>query len=999
MSWLRNSQLRASLGKRSTQSPPKDCDPFACYASFGRHWQQIYDIIKKTQPPKYYPNQDDVLSVVNHIDQMETILLWELKSSSPNSAPSRLEYLLNENILDKLFLWSLTTGKYKNAMIQEQLKLFEMLISNSGHELIGREPIARPLLKLLDSCNDCYPPELEKRLVILLNQLCVSLMHNIELLGIFFTPATDEAPAKFLIFSLLIPFVHQEGAVGQQARDALLLCMSVSQMNEDVGTYIAESSNICQFLASGLCGLYSRLPRKLNIEVDDWHRLTTDDVNELDELNMFMNSLEFCNAIALAAHPKVKAQLLKYLYQGFLVPVMGPALLQVHCRQGITSSVREAHKDVVLNLKGSPPELGHVSSNEVGQRSEGSNVEELIAATAYFELFLRSITEPCMLYFFIKFLIVDDYEGERILNILVHRLGTKSRLCLVSLALFETLVDLNCEDVMLELVLRYLIPCTHVMLSQRKRVGDMSTYNQSALKFLSLSPSCCSSARACASKAPSVTQPSPSSLQVHHTHDSLPPVLMNPAHSLPPMLTPVSQRRRAISGSEPHFASPSKTDSLYGNYVMYVLDAKRNVDDCTKACRCWAYRYNGDDPPCDALDKIKRHPGRNGLTHQACPGVEKSAVPEGISQGTTKPVSDSGCVDLNEAMLMLKVSEKRISRVNTSEESGSKSLVISDGVNDVSHQFMMKDGSQLSMGESSGYESFPFKESRENTPDNDQEDDNENEKPDYKLHELNSGGIPVDSSVNSYSSEVTKISSSGPNHQYSKESVFLDMYNTTPNIGPFMEILLKKLEGMMFNNLYINLHLTGLISRLAIYPQPLLHSFLLNHTLVFQPSIRSLFQVLESLKHKIESYLNKQENVNELILQAQQFLIAREERLVNVRKHVAETSAVTTRRTSVPEPFSRGDVKRESFSSRLSSVFKRATTSNNSHEKLQTNPDGSGYRYIHRMSWSSSESKDDKKELWNVVMSAVILDEWLKELAAITQEHFVMSSYPFTDIT
>ncbi|XP_071452422.1 FHIP family protein GJ17503-like isoform X2 [Hetaerina americana] len=935
MSWIRNSPLRASLGKRSTHSPPKDCDPFACYASFGRHWQQIYDIIKKTQPPKYYPNQDDVLSVVNHIDQMETILLLELKSSGPSNAPSRLEYLLTENILDKLFLWSLSTGKYMNAMKQEQLKFFEMLISNSGHELIGREAVARPLLKLLDSCNDCYPPELEKRLVILLNQLCVSLMQNIELLGIFFTPATEKYPAKFLIFSLLIPFIHQEGAIGQQARDALLLCMSVSQKNEDVGLYIAESSNICQFLATGLCGLYSRLPRKLNIEVDDWHRLTTDDVNELDELNMFMNSLEFCNAIAQAAHPKVKAQLLKYLYQGFLVPVMGPALLQ-------------------------------------------NNVEELIAATAYFDLFLRSVTEPCMLYYFVKFLIVDEYEGERILNILIQRLGMKSRLCLVSLALFETLVDLNCEDVMLELILRYLIPCSHVMLSQRRRVCDMSTYNLGALKLLSLSPACClSSARVPPGSHPSLQALPP-------PRDAL-AALSNPAHSLPPALTPVSQHRRAISGCEPHFASPTKTDSLFGNYVMYILDAKRNVGDCTKACRCWTYRYDGDDPPCDALDQIKRHSGRNGLMHRTCRMDEKS-VAEGVSEGLAKPFPDSGNVDLGEGVLKLKVSDKRMSKVSACEEG--KGFFAGDGVLDVSQQWMMKDGSQLSMGESSGYESFPFKESRENTPENEQEDIQERRKADSR---------PVDSGFSPCFGDVT--SSGGSNQQFSREGIYLDVYNTTPNIGPFMEILLKKLEGMMFNNLYINLHLTGLISRLATYPQPLLHSFLLNHTLIFQPSIRSLFQVLESLKHKIESYLSKQENVNELIFQAQQFLISREERLVNVRKHIAETPAATSRRTSIPEPFSRGDAKRESFSSRLSSVFKRATASTNSHEKLQTNADGSGYRYIHRLSWGSSESKDDRKELWNVVMSAVILDEWLKELAAITQEHFVMSSYPFKDVS
>lgn len=79
-----------------------------------------------------------------------------------------------------------------------------------------------------------------------------------------------------------------------------------------------------------MSGLYSLLPRKLDIETDDWYQLTPDDVNDLPALMQLMNSLEFCNAVAQVAHPMVQKQLLEFLYQGFLVPVMGPALLQVN---------------------------------------------------------------------------------------------------------------------------------------------------------------------------------------------------------------------------------------------------------------------------------------------------------------------------------------------------------------------------------------------------------------------------------------------------------------------------------------------------------------------------------------------------------------------------------------------------------------------------------------------------------------------------------------------
>ena len=135
---------------------------------------------------------------------------------------------------------------------------------------------------------------------------------------------------SFIIFSLLIPYVHREGTLGHQARDALLLCMALSQKNSNVGIYIAEHSAMCPVLVTGLGGLYSRLPNQIEIKSADWFRITNEDIGELSELTLFMNSLEFCNAVAQAAHPMIREQLLDYMYQGFLVPVLGPTILQVN---------------------------------------------------------------------------------------------------------------------------------------------------------------------------------------------------------------------------------------------------------------------------------------------------------------------------------------------------------------------------------------------------------------------------------------------------------------------------------------------------------------------------------------------------------------------------------------------------------------------------------------------------------------------------------------------
>ena len=67
--------------------------------------------------------------------------------------------------------------------------------------------------------------------------------------------------------------------------------------------------------------------------------------------------------------------------------------------------------------------------------------------------------------------------------------------------------------------------------------------------------------------------------------------------------------------------------------------------------------------------------------------------------------------------------------------------------------------------------------------------------------------------------------------------------HTSDCLGPFLNALFDKIDSMIDNNLYVNLELTSLVTRLACYPQALLRSFLLNSNLLIQPGVRSLAQV------------------------------------------------------------------------------------------------------------------------------------------------------------
>lgn len=78
--------------------------------------------------------------------------------------------------------------RYTTVLRLKQLKLHQLLVSHSS-ALLAHEPVARPMLRFLEACaNDILGYEVEKKLISLLNQLCVAIMQNIALLDLFFQP-------------------------------------------------------------------------------------------------------------------------------------------------------------------------------------------------------------------------------------------------------------------------------------------------------------------------------------------------------------------------------------------------------------------------------------------------------------------------------------------------------------------------------------------------------------------------------------------------------------------------------------------------------------------------------------------------------------------------------------------------------------------------------------------------------------------------------------------
>uniref|UniRef100_A0A182WEG0 FHF complex subunit HOOK-interacting protein C-terminal domain-containing protein n=1 Tax=Anopheles minimus TaxID=112268 RepID=A0A182WEG0_9DIPT len=859
-------------------------------------------------------SHDDVLGVVTHLDHMVTLLLVELHHCNKLSLPGQaappapcLEHLLSENLLDKLYEWGIKTGRYANAVRLEQLKLYEQLVSHSRHQLLVHEPFLRPLLKLLASSqNEIYPPDVEKRLVILLNQLCVVLMQNVHLLDLFFFSTTQTQQSNhssngghtnFIIFSLLIPYVHREGSLGHQARDALLLCMALSQKNSNVGTYIATYSSICPVLVTGLGGLYSRLPNQIEIKTVDWYRITTDDVTEMPELTLFMNSLEFCNAVVQVAHTMIRQQLLDFLYQGFLVPVLGPAILQTF----------------------------------KGQGQFQTNVESQVSAMAYFDLIVRSITEPGLIQLVIRFLLDEEkFDGQRILDVLVERLNSNdSRLCMVTLSLFDSLLCLNCEDIMLELMLKYLLHCKHVPISHRYKINRVDPYTQAVEYFLNITPDIMK-------KVNSVL--SINNGGVGGQSVQLPPSLGNNHRTLAIGHNNSNANlnvSKTIGANWNHYGLNTTTgETLLANYQAYLLDARHRIVQCKHACDQWnnVYRYQ-------KLSKANFSLPQPGGT---ATNVDSIVNPEDVRTLKVQMIKDF----LREFSIDSGIGgecdhSQQHPPVTGTSSTASSAIMFGGSIAPVSG------GKQLdslqSIGDSSGYESLNVFSQASN---------------EVALGTVQPEPVLLKPQQRIDAWKVSSVREEPIGDLDLSEDLFAQ---GTVSLGPFLTAIWGKLQTFTSNCLYVNLHLTGLITHLTLFPLPLLHSILLRPDIPTTSDTPSFHQVLKILKQQIDAELPDTDESLEIVDMARSFLVDREFRLVNMRKNAIESAASgkllngggssmtsslsqTTPMQLTPsssyDPFKRQDGKRKSISNSFSNIFRRPGSVGSNNNGLNHSPNG-----------------------------------------------------------
>ncbi|XP_061524886.1 FHF complex subunit HOOK-interacting protein 1A-like isoform X2 [Phycodurus eques] len=1023
-------------GDRGKSMTLRGVDPETCMIVFKNHWAQVVKILEKHEPgrggasalsflsghagarPGSIP-PDEASAVQNYVEHM-LFLLMEEEAGQGGAMGPILEFVVLEGVMERLFLWSLRR-QFTEDMKLEQLRMYQMLLTQAHQPLLHHKPLLRPLMTLLASCGGAGADtggRVEAELVLLLNQLCGALVKDPSVLELFFHTSEDQGAANFLLFSLLIPYTHRQGPVGQQAREALLLIMSLSASEPRVAQHIAQSTYFCPVLATGLSGLYSSLPARLQVYSEDWHCLDRPDWQQVTDnrklrvqhpegrandtnilvfqqvpaLVHFLHSLGFCSAVT---------SLLSYIHNGFLVPVLAPAL----------------HK---------------------------LTVEEVMTTTAYLDLFLRTISEPALLQTFLSFTLLHTHDNVHILDTLVSRINTPFQLGTVSLALFRTLIGLFCEDVMLQLVFRFLIACSHLSRKQRSSLTHKAWCSSSAASFLLLLPSWC---------PVHLTNANGASARIHW-----------------PKGADVS-----VADSVGYWRGSDFLMEV--NYLHYLSDARQAIAASNRACQRWSAPYDGHKPPpaqdrsgtadgtnvddrerrlksnspgaspaSSSVDVVSKshQAGRAGsalelewddlfadedpsslvgssvaplpslpprhiqeMRRNAIKLVHGAYVEEGefeddvlvydlVAQkdanaailermtaanrrahGGAVPSATSGRTvheTVNCIMSSRRMSEDGGKEERRSEDYRSQSREtcedLNDGITDVCNADCALDAQNHIP-----FNGHPMLTSADSTCqlpnllNNKVQRNNGDFLSQYYELMRSLGAEPecenILDDVSNFRRRIQKLKQRlveedcGEREEREEETMEEEKEedrerHSVPFTGPFISVLLSRLENLLDNSIAVNLLVTGILAQLASYPQPLLRAFLLGTQTHWQAGVCTLHQVLVSLHGQIERYIRARPEYPALVTQAWRFLLAKDQ-----------------------------DSKlRESLQSRCSEDPDRPLPNGSVRNSLAA-------PHLGHLPACPAIPPQDKSRVFAIVLYA----EFLKELAAIALEHSIAADW------
>lgn len=157
---------------------------------------------------------------------------------------------------------------------------------------------------------------------------------------------------------------------------------------------------------------------------------------------------------------------------------------------------------------------------------------------------------------------------------------------MVTLALFDTLMSLHNEQLMMDLILKYLIGAPHIPIAQKHKINKIQAYAKTVDYFLDL--------------APDVMKNSNKILAEHNSMDYQQPASM-PILTSSPQTSVVS---RTIGANWNHYGLHTG-ETLYSNYHAYLYDAHQKIKRTKQSCDKWTDNYFYKAPPKEKQRQVK----------------------------------------------------------------------------------------------------------------------------------------------------------------------------------------------------------------------------------------------------------------------------------------------------------------------------------------------------------------------------------------------------------
>jgi hypothetical protein len=415
------------------------------------HWRTLEALItsKATDPFIIDDLQRKLTEIANTaIDDESNHRLLNQDSITPC-----MDYLLKQDAFERIVEFVQQEKGHGSELKSVVLKFIIRLISLTHQPLPLSNQFLRPLLRLVEMCGSAKSTQLSQSTVTVLRYLWGQVRGNPSLMNLFNKMVSGgirsrDAPMEFPVLDILVDNFHKEGPLGNQSREAVFIVLDICHNPSCQGLlqYVANESVFAEMTASGLGACYAAMPTEKVFDDSDWWVLNEEDVcAAIPELKAMLRSLDFCDSVIKNAPHSISRPLLDLIRIIFLQQVLQPALLQ-------------------------------------------ERAEDLVLSTLYLNFFLKHITSVQLMREFLMF-VLKEQEDLWILDIVIENVRSQSTmLSTVSLNLLLTLVDLNCEDVILQLSLRYLVHGHHIPSALWPRVGDADVYNESAVRFLSLVP-------------------------------------------------------------------------------------------------------------------------------------------------------------------------------------------------------------------------------------------------------------------------------------------------------------------------------------------------------------------------------------------------------------------------------------------------------------------------------------------------------------------------------